>query len=78
MPFFAITKYEIYLLLQKMASKGIGLIVISSEFNELINICSSIITFYKGKVTGEFNTRERKKEVILSGILRDNKINFGK
>jgi ribose transport system ATP-binding protein len=59
-------KYEIYLLLWRMAAQGKGIIIVSSELPELIGICHRIIVFSNGKVSGEVERDNFNQEEILS------------
>ncbi len=59
-------KYEIYLLLWRLAAMGRGIIVVSSELPELIGICHRILVFSDGKITGVLNRPEFDPESILS------------
>ena len=59
-------KYEIYLLLWRLASQGKGIIIISSDLPELIGICQRIIVFSNGKISGEVDRQQFSQENILS------------
>jgi ABC-type sugar transport system ATPase subunit len=50
-------KSEIYDLLEKLAGEGKGVIFISSEFTELVGVCSRIVVMREGSLTAEL-TRE--------------------
>lgn len=59
-------KYEIYLLLWRIAAQGKGVIIVSSNLPELIGICHRIIVFSNGKVSGEVERDNFNQEEILS------------
>lgn len=59
-------KYEIYLLLWKLATAGKAIIIVSSDLPELMGICHRIIVFSNGKISGEVNRRDFNQERILS------------
>ena len=59
-------KYEIYLLLWKLAAAGKVIIIISSDLPELLGICHRIITFSDGKISGELGREEFDQERILA------------
>lgn len=59
-------KYEIYLLLWKLAEQGKGIIVISSDLPELMGISHRIVVFSNGKVSGEIMRDDFDQEKILS------------
>ena len=59
-------KYEIYLLLWKLAAAGKCIIIVSSDLPELLGICHRIIVFSNGKIAGEVPRSEFNQERILS------------
>jgi ribose transport system ATP-binding protein len=58
-------KYEIYLLLWRLLAEGKGIIIISSDLNELMGICHRIIVFSEGQVAGEVLRQDFEQEHIL-------------
>ena len=58
------TKAEIYKLIQELASKGISIVMISSELPELIAMCDRFVVLGKGKVQCIMN-KEEANEVSL-------------
>ncbi|GAB4319443.1 sugar ABC transporter ATP-binding protein [Pseudothermotoga elfii] len=60
------TKAEIYSILRKLASSGIGVIVSSSDMMEMLGLCDRIITFHDRKITGECNWKDFSEEKIMS------------
>jgi ribose transport system ATP-binding protein len=70
-------KQEIYAILRDFAKMGGTIIVISSEFKELISFCDYIIVLYEGKVSGQLRKEEATEEKILnlaSGIIKEGEI----
>lgn len=59
-------KYEIYLLLWKLAAMGRGIIMVSSDLPELMGVCHRIAVFSDGKITGEVKRDDFDPETILS------------
>jgi len=59
-------KYEIYLLLWKLAAMGRGIIMVSSDLPELIGVCHRIAVFSDGKITGVLDREDFDPERILS------------
>ncbi|MCJ2164712.1 MULTISPECIES: sugar ABC transporter ATP-binding protein [unclassified Pseudodesulfovibrio] len=59
-------KYEIYLLLWKLAAAGKAIIIVSSDLPEMLGICHRIITFSDGKITGELGRGQFDQERILA------------
>ena len=63
------TKAEIYRLMKELAEeKGIGIILISSEMDEVRKCSNRIIALYEGRKVGEFDPSSDKQE-ILSAII---------
>ncbi|MDR1482808.1 MAG: sugar ABC transporter ATP-binding protein [Synergistaceae bacterium] len=58
-------KYEIYLLLWRLLAEGKGILIISSDLNELMGICHRIIVFSEGQVAGEVLRPDFQQEHIL-------------
>ncbi len=58
-------KVEIYNLIGELAEKGVAIIVVSSETQELIGICDRIIVMRKGKIRSILTKKEFSEEDIL-------------
>jgi putative multiple sugar transport system ATP-binding protein len=58
-------KYEIYTIINRLASEGKGVIVISSELPELLGICDRIYALSEGRITGELPIAEANPEALL-------------
>ncbi|MDR1379279.1 MAG: sugar ABC transporter ATP-binding protein [Synergistaceae bacterium] len=63
-------KYEIYLLLWRLLAEGKGIMIVSSDLNELIGICHRIVVFSNGAVSGEVLRRDFEQERILKYAYR--------
>ncbi|MBA3961533.1 MAG: sugar ABC transporter ATP-binding protein [Chthoniobacterales bacterium] len=46
-------KYEIYLLINRLAAEGKAIIIISSELPEVLGMCDRILVMHEGQITGE-------------------------
>lgn len=59
-------KVEIYQLLGELVKEGIGIILISSEFQELLALADRILIMYRGRIIKKFNREENvsQKELI--------------
>lgn len=64
-------KYEIYMLLWKLAGQGKAIIVVSSDLPELMGISHRIAVFSNGKIAGEVMRDEFDMEKILSIAYRE-------
>ncbi|MCU1407227.1 MAG: xylose transporter ATP-binding protein [Glaciihabitans sp.] len=58
-------KYEIYTIINRLASEGKGIIVISSELPELLGICDRIYALSEGRITGELPIEQATPEAVL-------------
>ena len=63
-------KYEIYTILNDIASRGTAVIMISSEMPELIGICDRIYVMHEGKIKGVLNRDQATQEKIMTMALR--------
>lgn len=59
-------KYEIYQLMNDLASKDKGIIIISSEMPELIGTTDRIMVMSNGRLAGIVNTKETTQEEIMA------------
>ncbi len=57
-------KSEVYEILKDIASQGIGILMVSSELPELLNLCDRIIVMHEGRITGEVTREEATEELI--------------
>lgn len=58
-------KSEIYKIMNKLASEGRSIIMISSEMPELIGMCDRIYIMHEGKMKGVLNREEFSQEAIM-------------
>ena len=60
-------KYEIYLLMNKLASEGKAIIMVSSELPEILGMSDRVIVMHEGHVKGEISdVKNATQEQILS------------
>ena len=63
------TKTEIYRLMKKLAEEeGIGIIMISSEMEEIKKCSNRVIAMYEGRIAGEFD-EYTEQQAILGAII---------
>jgi ribose transport system ATP-binding protein len=58
-------KVEIYQLINELSQQGVGVIIVSSETEELMGICDRILVMRKGAIRGELDKRDFSEENIL-------------
>ena len=60
------TKAEVYQMVCDFAKQGIGVIFISSELMEVLNVCDNIIVMRNGRITGKVSREEATEEGVLA------------
>lgn len=58
-------KSDIYELIMKLAEKGKGIIVLSSEVPEILKLCDKVYVMYHGEITGILDREEASEENIM-------------
>ncbi|NLY82804.1 MAG: sugar ABC transporter ATP-binding protein [Clostridiales bacterium] len=58
-------KREIFELMGEFLKEGMGIIMVSSEMPELINLCDRIYVMNEGRITGELTREEFSQEAIM-------------
>lgn len=59
-------KYEIYKIINELASQGVGIVIVSSELPEVLGMSDRILVMAEGKITGEFSREEATQEKIMT------------
>ncbi|MDP3179025.1 MAG: sugar ABC transporter ATP-binding protein [Spirochaetaceae bacterium] len=62
-------KYEIYMLMKKIAEDGGAIIFISSELPEVLNMSNRVLTVSEGRITGEFDPQAVPVDEIMGAAL---------
>lgn len=68
------TKREIYDLLTKLVASEKAVVLLSTELEELVTLCSKVVVFERGRIVGECQGKDINNENILSlmfGGVRD-------
>jgi ABC-type sugar transport system ATPase subunit len=65
------TKAEVYQMVCDFAKEGKGVIFISSELTEVLNLCDRIIVMHDGHVTGETTREDATEEGVLALAMLD-------
>jgi putative multiple sugar transport system ATP-binding protein len=63
-------KYEIYTIINRLASEGKAIILISSELPEVLGVTDRIYVMAYGRIAAEMPSREASQESILKAIMR--------
>jgi len=63
-------KHEVYSIINDLAAQGAGILLISSELEELMGLCDRILVMSKGEITGGFNRAEFAQEPILHAAFK--------
>ena len=64
-------KAEVYQMIHDFAALGIGVIFVSSELTEVLNISDNIIVMYNGTITGKLSRHEATEERVLELAMTD-------
>ncbi len=67
-------KYEIYSIINRLASEGKGIILISSELPEILGICDRIYVMRDGKIVGEMPASEASQEKVMKYIMTQQEV----
>jgi ABC-type sugar transport system ATPase subunit len=59
-------KYEIYKIINELATQGVGIILISSELPEILGMSDRVLVMAGGQITGELKRDEASQEKILT------------
>jgi ABC-type sugar transport system ATPase subunit len=58
------TRYELYALLDELAAGGLGLVLSSSDTEELVGLCDRVLVFRGGRVVAELASPLDREEVV--------------
>ena len=58
-------KQEIYKLLDELAATGIGIVIVSSEMEELLGMSDRILILHEGNSAGEISKNEFSQEIVM-------------
>jgi len=59
-------KGEIFNIMNDLAQKGLGIVLVTSEIKEILAICDRVIVLSKGKITGEFSKEDLSEETLVN------------
>lgn len=64
-------KHEVYSLINQLVGRGAGVLMISSEIEELIGMCDRILVMNRGRIRDEIHLHQFDRERILKAALHD-------
>lgn len=67
-------KYEIYTIINRLASEGKGIIFISSELPEILGVCDRVYVMRDGKIVGEMPASEASQEKVMKYIMTQQEV----
>jgi len=59
-------KAEIYRLMNQLAERGVGIIMISSELPEVLGVSDRILVMHEGRLAGEFDARTATQHDLMN------------
>lgn len=59
------SKVEIYDLIKRLASRGVAILLVSSELEEILHLSDRILVMHRGRITGELQSDEATEELIM-------------
>lgn len=61
-----LAKEEIYRLMEELTSDGIGVLMISSEMQEVLAVADRVLVMHEGQIAGELTENQLTEESIMS------------
>jgi ABC-type sugar transport system ATPase subunit len=64
-------KQQIFSLIRDLSSRGVGSVFVSTEMEELLEVCHRILVLRKGRVEREFSTEGLKLETLFTECMKE-------
>lgn len=64
-------KVEIYNIMNRLAQKGIAIVMVSSEMTEIIGMCDRAMVMHQGRITGELPREALSEENIIQLAMKE-------
>jgi ABC-type sugar transport system ATPase subunit len=64
-------RHEIYALLRRWSEQGLGIVLITSEMQELLGLADRILVMHRGRISAEFPRGQATQEGILRAAMGD-------
>ncbi|NDA67207.1 MAG: sugar ABC transporter ATP-binding protein, partial [Verrucomicrobia bacterium] len=58
-------KQEIYKLMEELARKGVAILFVSSEMEEVLGMSDRVLVMHEGRLTGELQRSELSEEAVM-------------
>ena len=58
-------KQEIYRLMEELAAKGVAILFVSSEMEEVISMSDRVLVMHEGRISGELSRNDASEEAIM-------------
>ena len=59
-------KREIYRLMEELADKGVAVLFVSSEMEEILGMSDRALVMHEGRITGELQREELSEEAVMN------------
>ena len=59
------SKEEIYRLIEQLAARGVAVLFVSSEMEEILGLADRVLVMHQGSITGELDRDELSEERIM-------------
>ena len=67
-------KQEIYQQINRLASEGLAIVLVSSELPEVLGLSDRVLVLHEGHITGEFRREEATAEVVMAAATGHEKV----
>ncbi len=58
-------KQEIYALMENLAKKGVAILFVSSEMEEILGVADRVLVMHEGEISGELSREELTEEAVM-------------
>jgi len=59
------SKAEIYDLIRRLADRGVAILLVSSELEEILHLADRVLVMHRGRISGELSREEATEELIM-------------
>ena len=59
-------KQEIYVQINRLASEGLAIVLVSSELPEILGLADRIIVLHEGRIAGQFQRKDASAEAVMA------------